>query len=417
MAETFDIKGEFTRQRLLKELRSIENDDFEVLQLEALEFIGTKFNQAKAKLKKASVTLEPLHIRELPDGPATIDDIANDGETIVDYADIFIQGKLVPLVLYRKKDPEFVPKPGYKTIRGAISTFGGPRDSGVGPDEGLALITPAMLSQFQEYFLADQPPGTTGLARRLNNLGSHYIACRWVATETPYDFLRKTKVLVSFGSKEFEAQPVDWGPNAKTGRIADLSDKLAADLGVETDKQVVTVKIPLFGGKPNLPAIAAISGAIPTGTSEAQHRYDTRSAANISTLQTDFGARVSQWLAECRNKGLNPLIHFGARTVAEQQVLFEKFQRGGPKAVQPQRSYHCYGRAIDWVNVSNPNSGEKGLAWDDEKAYAKGTKIAANFGLAGIGASDNDHLQDANFASASDLPHSEFGNFPKPALA
>jgi hypothetical protein len=415
MAKTFDLKGEFTLQELLDELRSIEQDQFEVLQFEALEFEGTKFNQATAKLRKADATLEPLQIRELADGPATIDDIADDGETIVDYADIFVEGELKPLVLYRK-DPAFVPTAGFKTISGAISTFGGPRDSGVGPNEGLALIMPEMVGQFQEFFLTDQPPGTTGLARRLNNLGSRYIACRWVREETPYDFLRKTKVLVSFKSKEFEAQPVDWGPNAKTGRVADLSDKLAADLGVATDKQVVTVKIPLFGGKPNLSAIATIAGVAPAGTSEAQNRYDARSAANISTLQGDFGTRVTKWFAKCRERDLNPLIHFGSRTVAEQQVLFEKFQGGGPKAVMPQRSYHCYGRAIDWVNISNPDAGEKGLDWDDKDAYAKGTEIAGEFGLAGIGASDNDHLQDANFASASDLPHSEFGNFPKPPL-
>src|SRR5262249_38280333 len=151
-------------QTLLKKLRNLEKGALEVLQFEALEFQGTKFNQAKTKVRKANVTLEPLQIRELPDGPATIDDIANDGETIVDYADIFVGGELKPLVLYRGKDPEFVPTAGYKTISGAISTFGGPRDSGVGPNEGLALISPAMLGQFQEYFLADQPPGTTGLA-------------------------------------------------------------------------------------------------------------------------------------------------------------------------------------------------------------------------------------------------------------
>src|SRR5689334_18834934 len=143
MAQTFDFQGEFTLQKLLNKLRGIEKESLEVLQFEALEFQGTKFNQAKTKPQKANATLQPLQIRELPDGPATIDDIANDGETIVDYADIFVEDELKPLVLYRK-DPEFVPTAGYKTISGAISTFGGPRDSGVSPDEGLALITPAM---------------------------------------------------------------------------------------------------------------------------------------------------------------------------------------------------------------------------------------------------------------------------------
>jgi hypothetical protein len=71
MAKTFDLKGEFTLQKLLDELRSIEQNQFEVLQFEALEFQGTKFNQATAKLREANATLEPLQIRELPEGPAT----------------------------------------------------------------------------------------------------------------------------------------------------------------------------------------------------------------------------------------------------------------------------------------------------------------------------------------------------------
>ena len=169
-----------------------------MLQFEALEFEGTKFNQATAKLRDAHATLEPLQIRELPEGPATIDDIANDGETIVDYADIFVEGELKPLVVISESSQRLSPLLAFKTISGAISTFGGPRGRGVGPNE-IPLIMPSLVGQFQEWFLADQPPGTTGLARRLNNLGSRYIACRWVP-ETP--FLRKTKVLVSFGSKE-----------------------------------------------------------------------------------------------------------------------------------------------------------------------------------------------------------------------
>ena len=46
---------------------------------------------------------------------------------------------------------------------------------------------------------------------------------------------------------------MDYGPAKKTGRIADLSDKLAADLGVSTDKGTVTVKIPLPGSPGSIP--------------------------------------------------------------------------------------------------------------------------------------------------------------------
>ena len=37
------------------------------------------------------------------------------------------------------------------------------------------------------------------------------------------------------------AFPADWGPHEKTGRVADLSPGLMADLGIETDDQVEVV--------------------------------------------------------------------------------------------------------------------------------------------------------------------------------
>ena len=61
--------------------------------------------------------------------------------------------------------------------RGKVSHFGGPADSGVSPSEGLAFI-------YNEddtapwLFLPNQPPNTTGLARRLDP-NVPYIAMRW----------------------------------------------------------------------------------------------------------------------------------------------------------------------------------------------------------------------------------------------
>ena len=144
----------------------------------------------------------------------------------------------------------------------------------------------------------------------------------------------------------------------------------------------------------------------------SQSKYNQRTEANIATLQTDFADRVRQWLAEARKQGLNPYIHFGARSVATQEELRKKFLAGGPKAVAPEHSYHCFGRAFDWVNIIDPDGGDAGLAWDDNAAYAKGTHIGAQFQIVGIGSSDNDHLQDGRFGTFADLPQSEFGSFP-----
>lgn len=121
-------------------------------------------------------------------------------------------------------------------LRGSMSTFGGPDDHGVAPNEGLALIEPDMLADFSEYFLPEQPRGTTGLARRLNP-DSFYIACRWDYHVTPQPFLRASLVTVRNPANcaEVQAKPVDWGPNEDTGRVADLSPGCADALGLETD--------------------------------------------------------------------------------------------------------------------------------------------------------------------------------------
>src|SRR2546428_731283 len=87
----------------------------------------------------------------------------------------------------------------------------------------------------------------------------------------------------------------------------------------------------------------------------SQAKYDQHTEANIATLQTDFADRVRQWLEEARKQGLNPYIHFGARSVATQEELHKKFLAGGPKAVAPEHSYHCYGRAFDWVHIIDPD--------------------------------------------------------------
>jgi hypothetical protein len=43
--------------------------------------------------------------------------------------------------------------------------------------------------------------------------------------------------------------------------------------------------------------------------------------------------------------------------------------------------------------------------------------IANQFEIRGIGAGDNDHLQDSDFPTFADLPKAEFGSFPTAAVA
>jgi N-acetylmuramoyl-L-alanine amidase len=129
------------------------------------------------------------------------------------------------------------PEPAF-TARGKCSSFGGPDDTGVSPGEGLAFISE--VEQAPHLFLPYQPEGTTGLARRLNP-HIHYVACRWDYNKTPKAMMREEVALVRAGNIEMTAFPADWGPNENTGRVADLSPGLLADLGLETDDEVEVI--------------------------------------------------------------------------------------------------------------------------------------------------------------------------------
>ncbi len=123
-------------------------------------------------------------------------------------------------------------------VEGKMSTFGGPHDLGMSPDEGLALFTKADLQnpKYAYLFLPAPPPGTSGLGRRLNPDQS-YFACRWNYAETSREFLRRALARVEnpANGRAVDARPVDWGPHPSTGRVADLSPGLAAALGLDTD--------------------------------------------------------------------------------------------------------------------------------------------------------------------------------------
>jgi N-acetylmuramoyl-L-alanine amidase len=126
---------------------------------------------------------------------------------------------------------------------GTCSTFGGPYDTGVSPSEGLAFIY--NLDEAPYLFLPQQPPGTSGLARRLDP-AVFYLACRWDYDVTPKEMLRDSGGMALVTAKKTGisrlAHPADWGPHEEqTGRAADLSPGLAENLGVSTDDLVEVI--------------------------------------------------------------------------------------------------------------------------------------------------------------------------------
>jgi hypothetical protein len=125
-------------------------------------------------------------------------------------------------------------------LRGKVSWFGGPEDMGVSASEGLAFIYD--IKTAPHLFLAVQPPGTSGLARRLNPLVP-YIATRWDYEKFPKDMLASQQycalVTALDTGRAFRAWPADWGPHVDTGRVADISLGLMDYLEIETDDEVI----------------------------------------------------------------------------------------------------------------------------------------------------------------------------------
>lgn len=138
-----------------------------------------------------------------------------------------------------------VPKVLFRA-EGKMSTFGGPKDTGMSPDEGLALFNDAdeMARHLgASYVLSIEHAGAPGLGRRLNPT-KFYVACRWPYDTTSKAFLRDAVAWVENPKtgKKLDARPVDWGPNERTSRVADLSPGLAQALELRTDDVcIVTV--------------------------------------------------------------------------------------------------------------------------------------------------------------------------------
>jgi len=134
------------------------------------------------------------------------------------------------------------PGPQEKLFRtvGKCSWFGGPQDEGVDADEGLAFIYE--YDQAPHLFLKEQPPNTSGLARRLDP-AVPYVACRWDYSKTPKEMLadKDNFALVRAGKWRIFAWPADWGPHETTDRVADLSPGLLETLGLDTDDEVEVI--------------------------------------------------------------------------------------------------------------------------------------------------------------------------------
>jgi hypothetical protein len=121
---------------------------------------------------------------------------------------------------------------GRAWVRGTVSWFGGPRDTGVSSTETGAISGDVLRSLNNPV-----SPDAATLASRPADY--YFVAMRWSYSPNGQAFWRDARILVRNPATGVAvvARPVDWGPNTSTHRIIDLSPQTLADLGLDTDGQ------------------------------------------------------------------------------------------------------------------------------------------------------------------------------------
>lgn len=186
---------------------------------------------------------------------ALFEKLTGQGYAFINYADVYIEGASLPIIAARKSGVSL--GANHIVLNGRMSTFGGPDDQGMKPDEDLAWIEKESQAAVYppDFFLTEKEAKARGWGRRLNP-DKFYIACRWDYSQTPKSFLTTAVITVQdpTNGRSAQARAIDWGPHEDTNRVADISPGLARFLELKTD-DIVTVIIPTPAG---------LTGAAPT---------------------------------------------------------------------------------------------------------------------------------------------------------
>ncbi len=239
-------------------------------------------------------------------------------------------------------------------VKGKMSTFGGPLDFGMKPDEDVALFAKADLTnpKFSYLFLPSPPPGTSGLGRRLNP-DEFYFACRWDYAQTSKQFLRNTLATIENpkNGKSAEARPVDWGPNEDTGRDVDLSPGLAAALGLNTDDNVsVTIE-----ARRAIAVKAARRAG--HGTSNPNAKPPIQQFIQSPNYSSRNGSSIEKIVLHCTEASLqSTLDHFqtpGGRNPVSAHYVIDRNGDIYQLVSESDAAWHCMGANRDSIGIEH----------------------------------------------------------------
>ncbi len=258
-------------------------------------------------------------------------------------------------------------------VEGKMSTFGGPLDFGMAPDEGLALFDKADLTnpKYAYLFLPAPPPGTSGLGRRLDPK-QFYFACRWNYTDTPKEFLRRALARVEnpANGRTADARPVDWGPHPSTGRVADLSPGLAAALGLNTD-DVVRITISARRAIPVKPTLSM--KRVGHGSSNPHAKPAIKQFIQSPNHSCRNGARIDKIVLHCTEGSLPSTLAEFQKSDGRQVSAHYVIDRNGDiyqMVSDSDRANHCMGANESSIGIEHVGTGTDSLTAPQAAASA-----------------------------------------------
>ncbi|MFK7998993.1 MAG: hypothetical protein AB8H86_05325 [Polyangiales bacterium] len=122
---------------------------------------------------------------------------------------------------------------GQQWVRGTISNFGGPNDTGVTTTETGAITGERLRS-------LNTPMDASRAVIESRPEDFYYAAMRWSYSPGNRTFWRDARILIRNPATgaQVVVRPVDWGPHIRTGRIIDVAPQTEDDLGASTDDNV-----------------------------------------------------------------------------------------------------------------------------------------------------------------------------------
>jgi hypothetical protein len=119
-------------------------------------------------------------------------------------------------------------------VRGRVSHFGGPDDTGVSSTETGAVTGERLRS-------LNSPMNASAATIASRPADFYYIAMRWNYTPHGRTFWRGARIVVAnpANGRRVVVRVVDWGPGTRTGRLLDISPQAMRDLGATTDQNLL----------------------------------------------------------------------------------------------------------------------------------------------------------------------------------